>query len=169
MSFFRKKKIPPDTARFEQTVVQYQDRLFRFVYMRIGHRETAEDIVQDVFVRLYRSLTDGKEIDNYEAFLYRSVNNACIDYYRKERYPQVDIDENLTDTDAPDADIEEEYVRIRRLLDDLPSEQAETVRMKCYDGLTFRHIAEILDLPEATVKSRYRYAIQHIRQKLNNS
>lgn len=165
MSFLRRRKTT-DTSNFEDIVVQYQDRLFRFVYMRLGIRETAEDVVQEVFIRLFKTLAEGKVVDNYESFLYRSVNNACIDYYRKYKYKIVDIDENSSVSDTDDRDIEEEYIRMRKLLDDLPYEQAETIRLKCYDGLTFRQIAEISNIPEATVKSRYRYAIQHLRKQL---
>ena len=51
----------------------------------------------------------------------------------------------------------------------IPSEQAEIVRLHCTDGLTFRQIAEVLDMPEATVKSRYRYAIDKIRKAYEDS
>ena len=65
-----------------------------------------------------------------------------------------------------DRQIHEEFVRINRLLDTLPTEQAEIVRLKCYDDLTFKQIAELQDIPEATAKSRYRYAIMHIQQEI---
>ena len=64
-----------------------------------------------------------------------------------------------------DKQIHEEFLRISKLLEDIPQEQAEIVRMKCYDNLTFREIAELEELPEATVKSRYRYAIHHIQPR----
>lgn len=79
----------------------------------------------------------------------------------------VSIDE-IEDIPACEADrpIYEEYRRIRLLLDGLPPEQSEIVRLKCYDGLTFRLISELLEIPEATAKSRYRYAIKHIQERL---
>ena len=57
-------------------------------------------------------------------------------------------------------------MRINKMLDDLPPEQAETLRLKCYDGLTFKQIGELQEIPEATVKSRYRYAITALKAKL---
>lgn len=66
-----------------------------------------------------------------------------------------------------DRQIHEEFVRVKRLLDLLPIEQKEIVRLKCYDDLTFRQIAELQDIPEATAKPRYRYAIQHLQQMMN--
>ena len=61
----------------------------------------------------------------------------------------------------------EEYLRITALARTLPPEQREVLYMKCIDGLKFREISDILDIPEATVKSRYRYAIQAIQKQLN--
>jgi RNA polymerase sigma-70 factor (ECF subfamily) len=55
------------------------------------------------------------------------------------------------------------------MLDDLPPEQAETLRLKCYDGLTFKQIGELQDVSEATVKSRYRYAIMSLKEKIEKT
>ncbi|MDE6741988.1 MAG: RNA polymerase sigma factor [Muribaculaceae bacterium] len=156
-----------DIDSFEEIVDLYQDRLFRFAFMRVGAREVAEDIVQDVLLRLYRTMSYGKEIQNHESFLLRSVSNACIDHFRRKKPPALRLEEIGEIPDIADRDIDEEFHRISILLDGLPFEQAETVRLKCYDGLTFGQIAELQDIPEATVKSRYRYAIQYIRKKLN--
>ena len=60
----------------------------------------------------------------------------------------------------------EEFLRIGKLLESLPDEQQEVVRLKCSDGLRFREIAAILGIPEPTAKSRYRYAIMHIQQMI---
>ena len=65
-----------------------------------------------------------------------------------------------------DRQIHEEFLRVNRLLDSLPPEQSEIVRLKCYDSLTFKQIAELQGIPEATAKSRYRYAIIRIQQQI---
>lgn len=156
-----------DIDSFEEIVDLYQDRLFRFAFIRVGVREVAEDIVQDVLLRLFRTMTYGNNIHNYENFLLRSVSNACIDHIRRKKPPTLPLEDIAEVADSSDRNIDEEFRRINRLLDGLPFEQSETVRLKCYDGLTFRKIAELQGLSEATVKSRYRYAIHHIRTKLN--
>ncbi len=152
--------------QFERIVDQYQDRLFRFVYMRIGNRETSEDLLQDVFLALYRKIRTGHEIRDVEHYLLQSVNNVCVDYYRKNRLTIVSIEEVENVANESDREIHEEFLRIRKLLDDLPIEQAETLRLKCYDNLSFRQISELHQVPEPTVKSRYRYAIKHIQEKI---
>lgn len=156
-----------DIDAFEEIVGRYGDRLFRFAFMRVGVRETAEDMVQEVFMRLFRSLSGGTKIENTESFLLKSISNACIDHFRRYRPESVSIDDIPDIPNEADRDITEEYVRIKRLLDGLPPEQAETIRLRCYDGLTFARIAEILDISESTVKSRYRYAIEGIKRKIN--
>ena len=156
-----------DIDSFEEIVDLYQDRLFRFAFMRVGVREVAEDIVQDVLLRLYRTMSTGKDIQRYEQFLLRSISNACIDHVRRKKPPSLRLEEIDEIPDIDDQDIDDEFRRISILLDGLPFDQAETLRLKCYDGLTFSQIADLQNLPEATVKSRYRYAIQYIRKKLN--
>lgn len=156
----------------EQIIGLRQDWLFRFAYLRVGKREDAEDIVQDVLLRLYRSKERLTHIDDVERYLIRSVRNACIDYIRRRPPMVMTALESATqiaeDVDA-DKEIHDEYERINKLLQMIPSEQAEIVRLHCTDGLTFRQIAEVLDISEATVKSRYRYAIDKIRKAYEDS
>ncbi len=153
--------------QLESLVVQRQDWLFRFAFMRIGRPEDAEDLIQDVFVAAFRMIREGRPIQDLDRYILRSIGNACADYHRQRRNTMVSIDE-IEDIPACEADrpIYEEYRRIRLLLDGLPPEQSEIVRLKCYDGLTFRLISELLEIPEATAKSRYRYAIKHIQERL---
>ena len=152
----------------EKIVRKEQDRLFRFAYMRIGNRADAEDILQDVFLRLFRSEESLKHINNLEHYLIRSVGNCCRDWQRKKKYNLLPI-EDAGQISIPDEDrqMHEEYLRISGMLESLPEEQAEIVRLKCSDGLKFREIAKLLEIPEATAKSRYRYAIEHIQNTFN--
>lgn len=159
-----------DISELESLVIEWQDRLFRFAYMRIGNREDAEDLIQETFLSLYNAIRVGKKIHNVGKYLFRSLSNACISYHRKNPPPQIALeDAKELAVEEQDRDIHQEFVRIHRLLDGLPKEQAETLRMKCYDGLTFREIAEIEEIPEATVKSRYRYAITSLQKKLKQN
>ncbi len=82
---------------------------------------------------------------------------------------EVDIEVIKDIPDVQDREITEEYIRLRRILKGLPHEQEEIIRLKCYDGLKFAEIADLLDIPEATVKSRFRYAISKIRKTLDIS
>ena len=153
---------------FERIVARQQDWLFRFAYMRIGIREDAEDLVQEVLLSVFKRLQEKTQTLNVEQYLIRAISNACIDYFRKKTLKVVMLDKaKEVAVSESDRQIHEEFVRVKRLLDLLPTEQKEIVRLKCYDDLTFRQIAELQDIPEATAKSRYRYAIQHLQQMTN--
>ena len=151
----------------ERIISLKQDWLFRFAYLRVGRREDAEDIVQDVLLRLYRSKEQLTNVERVEQYLVRAISNACIDYNRR-RPPilmtSLEGAAQIAEDSEADKEIRDEYERINRLLQIIPAEQAEIVRLHCTDGLTFRQIAQVLEIPEATVKSRYRYAIDKIRK-----
>lgn len=151
----------------EKIVVDRQDWLFRFAYMRIGIREDAEDVVQDALLSVFRQLREKNSLDSVEQYVIRAVSNACTDYLRRKPLRVVPIDKagQVAVSDG-DRQIHDEFMRVNRLLDTLPAEQSEIVRMKCYDNLTFKQISELQGIPEATAKSRYRYAILHIQQRI---
>ena len=151
----------------ESIIVREQDMLFRFAYMRVGRRADAEDIVQDVFLKLFRSSESLTSVRNVKHYLIRSISNACKDFHRRKQdiLPLVKAEREMVSDD--DLKMYGEYLRITALARTLPPEQREVLYMKCIDGLKFREISDILDIPEATVKSRYRYAIQAIQKQLN--
>ncbi len=154
-------------TELERIVVERQDWLFRFAYMRIGIREDAEDVVQESLLSVFRRLREQTGIGNVEQYVIRAVSNACTDYFRRKPMQVVTLDKaGQVSVGEADSQIHEEFVRISRLLDTLPEEQSEIVRLKCYDDLTFKQIAELQGIPEATAKSRYRYAIMHIQQRI---
>ena len=154
-------------TELERIVVERQDWLFRFAYMRIGIREDAEDVVQESLLSVFRRLREQTGIGNVEQYVIRAVSNACTDYFRRKPMQVVTLDKaGQVSVGEADSQIHEEFVRISLLLDTLPEEQSEIVRLKCYDELTFKQIAELQGIPEATAKSRYRYAIMHIQQRI---
>ena len=153
--------------KLERIVEERQDWLFRFAYMRIGIREDAEDVVQEALLNVFRRLREKTQMDCIEQYVIRAVSNACTDYLRRKPLRVVKLDKaELVAVGEGDRQIHDEFVRINRMLDTLPAEQAEIVRLKCYDNLTFKQIAELQDIPEATAKSRYRYAIIHMQQMI---
>ena len=164
----QKDKTQSRLRDLERLVRSQQDRLFALAYIRIGNRPDAEDILQDVFLKLFRSEESLRNISHLEHYLIRAICNKCRDYQRKKQYNLIPI-ENATQIPVSDDDISmhEEYLRISKLLEGLSDEQQEVVRLKCTDGLKFREIAKILGIPEATAKSRFRYAIEHIQNRLN--
>lgn len=154
-------------GQLERIVDAWQDYLFRFAYMRTGIREEAEDIVQDVLLRLFRSEEALEHVSDLKFYLLRSISNRCRDWHRRHRISKVPLDEAAgVCVHEEDRNIRAEYLRVKRLLDCLPERQAEVIRLRCNEGLTFSEIAVLTGTSESTVKSRYRYGIRHINEQL---
>ena len=141
--------------------------LYRYACYRLGEREAAKDIIQELYLRL-RQRTAG-EIKNMRCYLYRALSNCCTQHLRQLRKMEfVDVS-SLKDMQAEDispTNFEQEQALIARLLAALPDEQSEVIRLHLHGECTFAEIAEILDIPLPTAKSRYRYGIEHLRKEL---
>lgn len=146
----------------ERVIVLYQDMLFRFAFFRTGSRADAEDIVQEVFLKMFDSGRDLSHVCNLKSYLYRCVANACADW-RKGRCDVGGLPADRAAEEETDGAWKEEYERIDRLLAGIPCEQAEVIRMRCIDGLGFGEIADMLGVPLPTAKSRFRYGIEKLR------
>jgi RNA polymerase sigma-70 factor (ECF subfamily) len=159
--------------QLEEVIIAYGDRIYRFACYRIGSFADAQDIVQDVFIKLYNSSEKLENIENLSSYVYRSVSNACTDYLRKNhqmRFESIDhaiISESHLQNDASHQIlIKEEYHRLESFLSVLPPEQAETIRLRIFDDLSFKEIAEITETAISTVKSRFEYGIEKLRNKI---
>ncbi|MCX7014250.1 MAG: RNA polymerase sigma factor [Candidatus Sumerlaeota bacterium] len=163
---------PGTIGEFERLVDAFQDPLVRFAFRRLGNRADAEDVAQEIFVRAYADRRKRQTVANVSAYLYRMTANLCVDFLRKrERRKSFSLDEaHVLDIPSRDPDsarlaaAAEEVRRIERLLSCIPPTQAEAVRLCLFDDLTTREAAEILNCPEATVKSRVRYGLEKLRE-----
>ena len=141
--------------------------LYRYACYRLGEREAAQDIIQELYLKLHQRRAG--EIKNMRCYLYRALANCCTQHARdKKRLEFVDVSslsELRADDIAPES-FEQEQALISRLLAALPDEQSEVIRLHLHGECTFAEIAEILDIPLPTAKSRYRYGIEHLRKEL---
>ncbi|MDE3214314.1 MAG: RNA polymerase sigma factor [Bacteroidota bacterium] len=156
--------------RMEALLIEYQDRLFKFAFLRLGTLSDAQDVVQTVLMRLYRNLKDREPIQDLPAYLFKSVANCCKDFRkRNSKYPLQTLENtSLEDLSAgEDASssllMAESFAQLKKLLDNLPDAQAETIHLRIIDDLSFTDIAGLLDLPVTTVKSRFRYGIDKLK------
>lgn len=158
------------TDELERVIEKYQEGLFRFAFFRTGSESDSQDIVQSIFLKLYDRHRDFAAIENMKSYLYRAAANACADHHRRRQsrrtVPLVHAadragEELDPDIHPPTAGTECE--RINSLLSILPGEQAEIIRMRTVDDLTFVEIAGILQIAPATAKSRFRYGIEKLR------
>jgi len=128
----------------------------------------AEDVVQEAFMRFWRNQRHlgGDPM----ALLVTSVRRAALDLLRsrdrRERRENEHVDLQAEAWFAPSVEEDERRTQLEEAVIQLPSEQREVVVLKVWGGLTFAQIAEQLELSPNTVASRYRYALNHLREKL---
>ncbi len=164
---------PQSPEEFEILVEVFQHRLVRYAFRRLGRYEDAEDVIQKVFTGFYLRLGKKKKIRRVGPYLYRMAANACTDFLPKHRRSEVPLevvpDEELAaeqETSSPEAALIE-IRRIEALLRSLPEKQAEVIRLRVIDDLSFSEISAILKCSESTVKSRFRYGIDKIRARIS--
>ena len=156
-----KRTDTPQPNRIAEAVTAYHAELYRFAALRTGSRSDAEDIVQEAFLKL---LTASGEIIHPRAYLYRCVANACCDLKRRRSFHEpLRPDQPQED---PDPALREEAERLAARLDRIPPEQAEVIRLHTFASLRFTEIAEVLDIPVTTVKSRFQYGVAKLRNWL---
>ena len=156
-----KRTDTPQPDRIAEAVTAYHAELYRFAALRTGSRSDAEDIVQEAFLKM---LTVSGEITHPRAYLYRCVANACCDLKRRRTFHEPLRPDQPQEDSAPA--LREEAERLAARLDRIPPEQAEVIRLHTFASLRYTEIAEILDIPVTTVKSRFQYGIEKLRNWL---
>lgn len=169
-----------DVAAFNDLVTRWEEPLYRFVYRYLGDPEDARDICQEAFVRAYTNLEGFRGQAKFSSWLYQIALNLSRSEFRKRgSRPTVSLDEEETaghlrlvqhDVAGPDEwAINGQRARIlQEALAALPEKQRTVVILKEYHGLRFREIAEILNTPESTVKSRLYHGLETLARSLGH-
>lgn len=132
----------------------------------VGNAESAEDIVEDAFMKAWQAVSSDDGIDDFRAYMYRSVRNGCISFIRNLR-ETVGI-ENIPDVDEETVDTSLRDARIWKAIDELPEKCREIFLMSKRDGLTNEEIAEELGISIKTVKNQMTKAFSRLRESLSN-
>jgi RNA polymerase sigma factor (sigma-70 family) len=166
--------------RIAETVRQEQGRLWNFIRRRVPDAGDAEDILQDVFYELVEAYRMMQPIEQVGAWLFRVARNRITDRFRKKK-PELFTDQAVSGEESlsfedllpsPDAGPEAAYARsvmleeLEDALDELPDEQREVFLATEFEGYSFRELAEQAGLSINTLLSRKRYAVQHLRRRL---
>lgn len=162
---------------FDILLKRHQDRIFNYIYRIVKNEDVANDIFQDTFMKAIVTIRQGRYTENgkFPAWISRIAHNLIIDYYRQEK------SENLQSSDLTDVDIlnrkelcEEtiedilisDQIRedVKYLISELPELQREVLKMRYYQGLSFKEIAEVTGVSINTALGRMRYAILNLRR-----
>lgn len=175
----RRVKTDDDAHAFAQVVERWQGHIQGLCTRMVGDVHRGEDLTQEVFARLYSRRKTYEPTAKFSTFLWRIALNICYDELRKQkRRREFSLDEpddnDLTveyeaDGAAPDQRMveDERADAVRRALVELAEPYRVVVVLRHYEGLKFREIADVLGIPEGTVKSRMSEALTQLAQTLN--
>lgn len=170
-----------DARAFEVLVHRHRGGVFNFLLRLSGNRQRAEDLLQETWLKVIRSASGYETRARFTTWLYTIARNLCMDALRKESYRRADsldaapsedgapLGERLPSGAAlPDRGAHNAALRplIERALSSLPPEQREVFLLREYHGVPFKEIAQVTGVPENTVKSRMRYALESLRRRL---
>lgn len=170
--------ISGNDSSFETLMNRHKQKVFTSIYMFVRDRYLAEDLFQEVFIKVVNQLRGGYYVENgkFLPWVMRIANNKCIDWYRKTK-----IRPKITTTDGKDifewlkiengsADFEiiqkQSHQTLRKLIDQLVPEQKEVLILRHYAGLSFNEIADITNVCLNTALGRMRYALLNLRKMI---
>lgn len=172
-----------ETGAFDELMRRHRTPLFNFILRSVRQRETAEEILQDTWLRILQGAADFHRAAKFSTWAYTVARNLCIDHARKavlRRHPSLDqrpadrdegatLGEMVKDPRAAvdrDAIGKELQARLAEAIASLPPDQREVFLLREYSDLPFKEIAVIVSAPENTVKSRMRYALERLQNAL---
>jgi RNA polymerase sigma-70 factor (ECF subfamily) len=160
-----------DVRAFEELVRRHRTPVFSFLLRLAGDRARAEDLCQETFLRVVAAAERWEPRALFRTWLYAVARNQALDEARRQAFRRtepLDDPAAASDDPAPDRAAEAALVRpkLEAALAGLPGEQREVFLLREHAGLRFHEIAEVTGVPENTVKSRMRYALEALREKL---
>lgn len=172
-----------DAAAFNEIVARYKNKVYNYICRMVGAAADAEDLAQETFVRAYMSIHSFQSRASLNTWLFRIATNLCIDYLRKGRRAkamtatpcrEITEEENDAVSDLPDERFEPQRSllskeladHLDRALQTLPEKLRTVMLLYDVEGLSYEEIAQIVDCPLGTVKSRLFHARAALRAKL---
>jgi RNA polymerase sigma-70 factor (ECF subfamily) len=169
-----------DEKALETLVYRYKDKIYTSIYMLVKDKYMAEDIFQDAFLKMVRTMRDGRysEQGKFLPWAIRVAHNLCMDHFRKvKQNVQIllpdgkDISDLLgADTQGASDRIETRQVNqsIRQLIEELPEEQREVIVLRMYGDLSFKEIADMTNVSINTALGRMRYGLINLRKMIQD-
>ena len=167
-----------DTNALNTLIIRYKDKIFTSIYLLIKDKYLAEDIFQDVFIRIIDTIRGGRYSDEgkFLPWAMRIAHNMCVDHFRKiKRNPTIKTsdDKDIFDVlnfSEPGVDArlmnEQTSDKVRRMIDMLPEDQREVIILRHYADLSFKEIAQLSDCSINTALGRMRYGLLNLRKML---
>ena len=158
---------------FSQLYDQHIDKIYRYVFLKVGAREAAEDISSEVFTKSWRKFKNGLEIKNASAYLYQVARAEIANHYRSTKKVQVVSTDNLPVADNADnpEDIQikqADIYNLRLRLRDLKEDYQDILIWRYVDGLSNEEIAKMQNKTEGAVRVTLHRAIAQLKEKMSD-
>ena len=155
---------------FMEAFDAYSDAIFRFCVVKVSDIQRAEDMTQEVFMRFFKSLQDGKDITNTRAFLYTIAGNLAKDWYKRKKSESLDrhLDNGFAPTSKEmGADTLAEYQEALAAMAELEERDREVLYLRFVEGFEPKYIAEVLGETANNISVRLNRAMVKLRKKMN--
>jgi RNA polymerase sigma factor (sigma-70 family) len=165
------------SSSIEVLIHRHKNRVYTYILLMVRNEQLAEDIFQDAFIKVIRSLKEGKYKDNgkFLSWVIRIAHNLVIDHFRKEKQLNVISNDKceadiLNNKRLSDKNIEDDLITyqisedLKSLVERLPDDQKQVVLLRHYGGLSFKEIADQTNVSINTALGRMRYALINLRK-----
>ena len=155
------------TENFVLLYDNYLDKIYRFLFFRTNHEETAEDLTSQTFLKALDKIKSfDAEKGTFQAWLYRIAHNLLVDHYRSPR-KDVDLDQavNIADESSPEKDVDDLFntLKAKKLLSTLPEQTQTLIILRVWEDLSYTEISKIMDKSEASLKMQFSRAVSALR------
>jgi RNA polymerase sigma factor (sigma-70 family) len=157
---------------FSELLDVYQERLYWHIRKIVLTHQNADDVLQNTFIRIYKSVANFQEKSTLHTWMYRIAYNESIRFLEKnnkKKYEDLDaISESHLEVLFEDEyfDGDEIQRKLHKIIDGFTEKQKQVFQMKYFDNLSFRQISEILNISQSTLKSTYYTAVKIIEEKI---
>lgn len=150
---------------FAYIVNHYEQKVFATVIRIVNNRATAEDIVQDIFIKVFYSIHKFRKTGSFNAWLYRIVVNNCFDYLRKHKDQEPPIDSDVSDSRNPEKILllHERNEQLEQLLQQLDETEYMVLLLKYVNGLSYDEISEVLQISLNDVRNKLHRSKRKLR------
>ena len=155
----------------ELNLYDYRNELYNHIRRKVNNAHDAEDILQDVFVKLYSSKDSVKNPDKFKAFMYQVANNTVIDYYRKKKdVPKAaESFEKPVEDENNNSNLNDEITCcLRKMIDELPKAQQEALLLHDIEGLKHKEISSTKDISVSASKMRVKRGKESLKRTLED-
>ncbi len=168
------RAISGEASAFGLLYDEYNERIYRFIYLKVSHREEAEDLAHQVFLSAWQNIKNYKfQGVPFHSWLYQIARNQVIDHYRTKK-PTVNIElvsETISYSELLDEDFDanSELGTIKKAISKLNQEQQDIIIMRFIEDIPPKEIASVLKKPESTVRVLQHRAVKNLKKILNQN